>query len=72
MGSKRRNSPCIFLGSCIPTNESLFILWALATLAKTVQDLLTPGETNIEEMLNNVRVDQTLQIMLEQESSSRL
>ena len=26
-------------GSCIPTNESLFILLALPTLAQTVQDM---------------------------------
>ena len=36
--SKRRNSPYIFSGSCIPTNESLFILLALPTLATTVQE----------------------------------
>ena len=39
--SKRRNSPYIFSGNCIPTNESLFILLALPTLAQTVQDYIS-------------------------------
>jgi hypothetical protein len=36
--SKHRNSPYIFSGSCIPTNESSFILLALSRLTKTVED----------------------------------
>jgi hypothetical protein len=36
--SKRRNYPYIFSGGFIPTNERLFILLALPTLTKTVQD----------------------------------
>jgi hypothetical protein len=42
--SKRRNSPYIFSGSFIPTNESLFIWLALPTVAKTVLNSLSlPG-----------------------------
>ena len=29
-----------FSGSCIPTNESFLFIWALPTLAQTVQDYL--------------------------------
>ena len=36
-----------FSGSCIPTNESMFILLALPTLAQTVQDYIRYKEDEV-------------------------
>ena len=41
IGAKKKETSKFFLyfsGGCIPTNESLFILLALCTLAQTFQD----------------------------------